>query len=175
MRALLVILHAFAMPPGVCDVGVWASACVRVWVHGCLCVRAHVCACTYHLDYPRTGMLSRKKVYPASLRWPATLWLTESWPSTTAPALTPRREGLDGAVDTEWVGCCVHAFGCLCSSVCMRLSACCVPALCMLGPCACLVSANFMLWRFITLLYSSGWNIRSIHAGCGSTCVRLQL
>ena len=83
---------------------------------------------------------------------PATLWLTESWPSTTAPALTPRREGLDGAVDTEWVGCCVHAFGCLCSSVCMRLSACCVPALCMLGPCACLVSANFMLWRFITLL-----------------------
>ena len=109
-------------------------------------------------------------MYPASLRWPATLWLTESWPSTTAPALTPRREGLDGAVDTEWVGCCVHAFGCLCSSVCMRLSACCVPALCMLGPCACLVSANFMLWRFITLLHSSGWNIRSIHAGCGSTC-----
>ena len=75
---------------------------------------------------------------------------------------------------------CCHTPGCIvasrgCSSVCLRLSARFVPALCMLGPCACLASANFMLWRFVTLLYSSGCNIRSIHAGCGSTCVRLQL
>ena len=55
----LSFVHAFAMPAGVCDVGVWASACVRVWVHGCLCVRAHVCACTHRRDYPRTSMLSR--------------------------------------------------------------------------------------------------------------------
>jgi hypothetical protein len=47
----------------------------RVWVHGCLCVSAHVCACTYRRGCSRTSMLSRKKVYPASLRWRATLWL----------------------------------------------------------------------------------------------------
>ena len=66
------------------------SAWVRVCVHGCLCVSAHVCACTYRRECPRTSMLSRKKVYPESLRWCAIIWLTAAaeW-----LALTPRRQG----------------------------------------------------------------------------------
>jgi hypothetical protein len=55
----LSFVHAFGLPAGVYNVGVWVSAWVRVWVHGCLCVRAHVCACTYRRDCPRTSMLSR--------------------------------------------------------------------------------------------------------------------
>jgi hypothetical protein len=41
--------------------------------------------------------------------------------------------------------CFVHAFGGLCSGVCMRLSTCPVPVMCMLGSCACLASACLRL------------------------------